>query len=55
MLGFPKIRCAFPSVPVTRTLICFGPNWGSAILGNYNLPKKEVVPQMLVPLPFAKV
>ena len=33
-LGFPKIRGTILGVPIIRTIVYWGLNWGTLILGN---------------------
>ena len=35
--GIPKIRGAILGVPIIRTIVFWGKNWGSLILGNYHM------------------
>ena len=35
--GFPKIRATCLGVPIIRTIVFWGLNWGPLILGNYHM------------------
>ena len=35
--GFPKIRGTFLGVPIIRTIVYWGLDWGTLILGNYHM------------------
>ena len=34
--AFPKLRVPFLGVPIIRTIVFWGPYWGSIVLGNYH-------------------
>ena len=35
--GFPKIMGTFLGVPIIRTTVFWGLDWGASILGNYHI------------------
>ena len=35
--GFPKIMGTFLGAPILRTIVYWGPCWGTLILGNFHL------------------
>ena len=48
--GVPKIRDTLLSVPILRTIVYWGLDWGTLILGNYQMGQKTLVVQGYVGL-----
>ena len=50
--GLPKIRGTFSGVPIIRTVVFWGLNWGPPMLGKYHIVPSHRVFQFLSSLSF---